>query len=80
MAVMLTCVLMWLGRRVAARAISCLSFQIGQDPVLLLIPPLLALLAAETIFGKNVDGDVTNFPTSNHIPFTEGLYPPPSLI
>ena len=49
MAVML---LMWLGRRVAARAISCLSIQIGQDPVLLLIPPLLA---TETIFGKNVD-------------------------
>ena len=29
MAVILTCVLMWLDRRVAARAI-CLSFQIGQ--------------------------------------------------
>ena len=29
MAVMLTCVLMWLGRRVGARTI-CLSFQIGQ--------------------------------------------------
>ena len=29
MAVMLTCVLMWLGRRGAARRI-CLSFQIGQ--------------------------------------------------
>ena len=29
MALMLTCVLMWLGRRVAARGI-CLSFQIGQ--------------------------------------------------
>ena len=29
MAVMLACVLMWLGHRVAARAI-CLSFQIGQ--------------------------------------------------
>ena len=29
MAVILTCVLMWLGRRVAARAI-CLSFQIGK--------------------------------------------------
>ena len=38
MAVMLTCALMWLGRRVAIRAI-CLSFQIGLDPVLLLFPP-----------------------------------------
>ena len=45
MAVTLTCALMWLVRRVAARAI-CLSFQIGLDPVLLLFPPLLSRLAA----------------------------------
>ena len=35
--VMLTCVVMWLSRRVAARAIF-LSFQIALDPVLLLFP------------------------------------------
>ena len=45
MVVRLTCVLMWLGCRVAARAI-CLSFQMGLDPVLLLFLPLLALMAA----------------------------------
>ena len=46
MAVMLTCVLMWLGRRVAARGI-CLSFHTIKYYVLLLIPhELLALLAA----------------------------------
>ena len=45
MALMLTCVLIWLGRRVAARAI-CSSFKIGLDPVLLLFLPLLTLLAA----------------------------------
>ena len=45
MEVMLACALMWLGRRVAARAI-CLSFQIALDPVLLLFPPRLALLGA----------------------------------
>ena len=45
MEVLLTCVLMWLGHQVAARAI-CLSFQVGLDPVLLLFFPLLVLLAA----------------------------------
>ena len=36
MAVMPTCVLMWLGRRVVARAF-CSSFQIGLDPLFLLL-------------------------------------------
>ena len=45
MAVMLKCVLMWMGLSVGARAI-CLSFQIDLDPVLLLFLPLQALLAA----------------------------------
>ena len=45
MAVMLTCVLMWQGRRLAARVI-CLSFQIGLDPVLSLFPLLLVQPAA----------------------------------
>ena len=40
MAVMLTCVLMWLGRRAAARAIY-LTLDLALDPVLLLFPPLL---------------------------------------
>ena len=45
MAVMLTCVLMWLGRPVAAWVI-CWSFQIGQMKLLFYyFPPLLALLA-----------------------------------
>ena len=39
MTVMRTGVLMWLARRVAARAI-CLSLRIGQDPVLFLISPI----------------------------------------
>ena len=45
MAEMLTCVLMWLGRRVAARAI-CLSFQIGPRSRTFAVSPLLALLVA----------------------------------
>ena len=42
---MLTCVLMWLGRRVAASTI-CLTLDLALDPVLLLFSPQLALLAA----------------------------------
>ena len=49
MGVMLTRVL---GRRVAAWAI-CLSFQIALDLVLLLFPPLLALLAAILDFSES---------------------------
>ena len=48
MAVMLTCVPMWLGRRVEART-TCLSFQIGQIKLYVhtfTVPPLLPLLAA----------------------------------
>ena len=45
MAVMLTCDLMLLGRRVAARTIF-LTLDLALDPVLLLFPLLLALLAA----------------------------------
>ena len=45
MAKRLTCVLMWLRRRVAARGI-CLSFHIGQILRTFTISPLLALLAA----------------------------------
>ena len=43
--VMLTCVLKWLGRRVAAPAI-CLTSDLALNAVLLLFPPLLELLDA----------------------------------
>ena len=41
----MTCIRMWLGRRVAARVI-CLTLDLALDPVLLLFRPLLTLLAA----------------------------------
>ena len=52
----LACVLIWRGRRLAARAI-CLTLDVAIDPVLLLFPPLLALLAAI------LDFSVTTTPT-----------------
>ena len=44
MSVMLTCVLMWLGRRVAAQVV-CLSFQIGQILSTFTISPTTSIIA-----------------------------------
>ena len=49
---MLTCVPMWLGRRVAARAI-CLSFQIGQILLTFTISPTTSTTGVHLGFARD---------------------------